>query len=106
MADFIAIYTTFDKEDKAMEVAHQLVERNLVACVNIFPVRSVYKWQGKLETGAELTLIAKTQKSLFTKAKDLIVELHDYEIPCIVSYDISSGDEKFLGWIEKQTLSS
>lgn len=105
MADFVAIYSTFDKEEKALEVARALVERGLAACANILPgVTSVYKWKDKLEVSGELVMIAKTRASLFTRAKDLIVELHDYETPCVVSLDISGGDEKFLGWIEKQTI--
>lgn len=107
MSEYITIYATFGSLTQAQKIAQELVEQNVVACVNIFGnVKSVYKWNGKTETSDEVAIFAKTRSHLFDKAKNLILELHDYEIPCIVKLDISGGDEKFLSWINKETINA
>lgn len=56
------IYITCADESEAETVGSMLVERRLVACVNILPgMKSIYWWQGKLERGKEVVLIAKTR---------------------------------------------
>ena len=105
MDKFISVYCSFGSFDKAQGVARILVEEGLAACVNIVPgVVSVYKWKGKVEEGQEAIFFAKTQKSLFPRLKARVLELHDYEVPCIISLDIADGDKKFLRWIEKETV--
>ena len=104
MSEYITIYSTFKNKEQAHEVARALVLHKLAACVNIIPVvESVYSWQGKLESSTEAAFIAKTTKKLFAEARNLIVQMHSYEVPCIVSYEINEGFEPFLGWIEKET---
>jgi periplasmic divalent cation tolerance protein len=105
MEKFISVYSTFGSADKAKEVARVLVDEMLVACANILPgAVSIYKWKGATEEGHEAVMFAKTRQSLFPQVKARILELHDYEVPCIVGLEISGGDEKFLRWIEKETL--
>ncbi len=103
-AKYITVYSTFGSAEKAAIAARALVTEKLIACANIIPSAiSVYSWKGKTEEGQEAVMFAKTQKALFEKVKARILELHDYEVPCIVSLEISGGDEKFLRWIEKET---
>jgi periplasmic divalent cation tolerance protein len=107
MIDFVLTYATFPDSELAAEVAESLVSRGLVACVNIFPeVKSIYKWMGEVEESKEVVMIAKTKKDLFNKVKDVILEMHSYDTPAIIAIDIMAGDEKFLKWVEKETINS
>lgn len=97
------IYTTLPDEAVSKEISKTLVDESLVACVNFFPIRSVYKWENKLNEDKEYALIMKTRESLYGKVEKILKELHPYEIPAIVSYKIENGLKDYLSWIEKET---
>ena len=98
------IYTTLPEEAVAEEISKTLVNENLVACVNFFAIRSVYKWEDKLNEDEEYALIMKTRESLYGKVEKRLKELHPYEIPAVVSYAIKDGLKSYLSWIEKETV--
>jgi periplasmic divalent cation tolerance protein len=96
----IVVVTTVGTEEQANLIARELIARRLAACVNILPgVRSVYRWKGKICKDGELMLIVKTAASEYAEICDTIHELHSYELPEILSFDVSRGDADFLAWI-------
>jgi periplasmic divalent cation tolerance protein len=97
------IYTTLPDKVITQKIAAILVNEGLVACVNFFPVESVYKWKGKLTEDKEYALIMKTRKSLYKKIEKKLRELHPYEVPAIVSYEIKEGLKDYLSWIKDET---
>ncbi len=100
---FIIIYTTLPYKVITKEIANILVNEGLVACINFFPIESVYKWKGKLTKDKEYALIMKTRKSLYKKVEKRLKELHPYEVPAIVSYEIKEGLNDYLSWINNET---
>ncbi|MDP2943542.1 MAG: divalent cation tolerance protein CutA, partial [Candidatus Omnitrophota bacterium] len=51
----IVIFITAGSRAEARKIAKGLVEKRLVACVNIVPgIESVYTWKGKTETAREV----------------------------------------------------
>ncbi|MFQ6092406.1 MAG: divalent-cation tolerance protein CutA [bacterium] len=101
---YVTVYVTVADSGEAERIARTLVEERLAACVNFFPCRSVYRWKGEIEEAAEYVLICKTQKSLFRRLKSKVKELHSYEVPAIVAFDIVEGHGQFLRWIGDTTL--
>lgn len=97
------IYTTLPDRAITEEIAGILVEKKSVACVNFFPIESVYRWKGKLNRDKEYALIMKTRKSLYGKVEKTLKELHPYETPAIVSYEIKDGLGDYLSWIKEET---
>jgi periplasmic divalent cation tolerance protein len=103
MADHLQVMTTADKRELAENIAHELVERRLAACVQIVgPIRSTYRWQDKIETAEEWLCLAKTRADLFPQVKTAIQELHTYEVPEILAIPVAAGSEKYLKWLEKE----
>ena len=100
---FIMVYTTLPDKNITKKIAKTLVDENLVACVNFFPVESVYRWKNKITEDKEYALIMKTKKSLYRKVEKRLKELHPYEIPAIVSYEIKNGLSDYLSWIQEET---
>jgi periplasmic divalent cation tolerance protein len=97
----IVIVTSVGTEDQANTIARELVARRHAACVNIVPkVRSVYRWRGKVCQDGELLLIIKTIAEEFDAVTGVIGELHSYDLPEILSFDVARGEESFLGWID------
>jgi periplasmic divalent cation tolerance protein len=99
-----AVVTTVGTEEQANLIARELIARRQAACVNIVPgVRSTYRWKGKICSDTEFLLIAKTLESEFDAAAATIRELHSYELPEILTFDVGKGDPNFLRWIASAT---
>lgn len=100
----IVCYITAPSEDEAVSIARTLVQGRLAACVNIVrDVRSIYSWQGAIEDDAEVLMIVKTQKALFSQLSEKVKELHSYDIPEIIALPITDGLEAYLDWLREST---
>ena len=88
----------------AADLSTQLVEQGLAACINRVPgLTSVYKWEGKMQSGTEALLMIKTSEAA---VEQLIVELkrlHPYELPEIIAVPITAGYQPYLDWILEST---
>jgi periplasmic divalent cation tolerance protein len=95
------VYVTCKDKDEARSIAKDLVLSDLVACANVFQsINSIYKWEGKLCEDSESVLILKTKKENFSRIETRIKELHSYDCPCIISFDIDQGSTGFLNFID------
>ena len=107
----ITVVTTVGTEEQAYLIAREIVARRQAACVNIVPgVRSTYRWKGKICKDGELLLVIKTLEGEFEGVAATIRELHSYELPEILSFQVSRGEPNFLAWIagsvDKQAAAS
>lgn len=99
--NFIFIYITNPTEEEARKIASHLLEKKLIACANIFPINSLYRWQGKIRNENEFVLIAKTIEDNFEKIKNEVENIHSYKTPCLVKISVSSN-EKYYNWLKEQ----
>ena len=98
------VYTTISSIQDARKISHNLVEEQLVACVNIIPsAESVYSWKGKIQNDEEIILIAKTTDDNVKKTIQRIKKLHPYELPDIIVLPIIGGLKEYLDYISNQT---
>ena len=102
-ANQIMVYTTVGDEETARKIARALVDEQLVACVNFFPIQSVYRWEGEREEAAELALVMKSRAALYGRLEQRLRALHPYDLPAIVAYEISAGLPEYLAWIDTST---
>ncbi|HWI09434.1 MAG TPA: divalent-cation tolerance protein CutA, partial [Solirubrobacteraceae bacterium] len=83
--------------DRADPIAEALVERELVACVNILSaVQSVYRWKGAVERDEEALLVIKTTSDAIPALDEALGELHPYETFELVALDVSGGAAPYL----------
>lgn len=102
------LYSTAPNESVADAIAEALVESGAAACVNIIAgMRSVYRWQGKIEKAREAVLIVKTTAASAGRAINLIRERHPYETPAIVSLavDEALSAKDYCSWIRQSCVS-
>ena len=103
--NFYLAYITTKNEEEALTLANSAVEKNLAACGNIFPkMKSVYKWNKKLQNDDETLLILKTNSRKYPSLKKLIIEKHSYEVPCILKIPIDDGNNEYLKWIDDSLI--
>jgi periplasmic divalent cation tolerance protein len=104
MNESIVVLITCGSEEEAMKIANALVEEHLAACVNLVsPIRSIYRWEGKIWDEKEWLLIIKTQKQRFEELEKKVKFLHSYSVPEIISLPIVEGSSSYLNWLEEMT---
>ncbi len=100
--EYIFVLCSCGSEGEAEEIAAQLVSQRLAACVSISaPVRSIYRWEGKVESAQEWVLTIKTLSTRFDEVSEAIHELHSYELPEIVALTVAEGSRPYLRWISE-----
>ena len=103
MSDVRIVLTTVGVHEKAEELARNLVERRLAACVNIVgPIRSLYRWKGKVENQQEYLLLIKTSAERSGELAAAFAELHPYELPERVELDLEGGSAEYLSWVASE----
>jgi periplasmic divalent cation tolerance protein len=94
------VYITTSGVEEAERIGSVLVEERLAACVNILPgMKSIYWWEGAMETSQEAVLIAKTNDERLQALIDKASEIHSYDCPAIVALPIERGYDPYLVWI-------
>lgn len=103
MSQVRIILTSVGLSEKAAQLAQALVERGLAACVSIVgPIRSIYRWKGKIENEQEYLLIIKTTAENAAHLAAAFAELHPYELPERVELEVTGGSADYLAWVEAQ----
>jgi periplasmic divalent cation tolerance protein len=92
------VYITAGNMENASLIAKELVSKRLAACVNTFPVSSVYRWNEKIEEDNEIAMFVKTDSSRLQEIIKLVKSLHAYEMPAIEFWRIE-GEQEYLDWI-------
>ena len=82
------------------EAVAESLEAGLAACVNILaPCRSVYRWQGAVDSAHELPLMIKTTAARYAALEAAILSLHPYELPEIIAVPVGPGLPAYLDWV-------
>ncbi len=98
--EVLLVFTTFASAEEAKRLATALVAENLAACVSLVPaVESFYRWEGAVQSGAEIFGIINTTGLAYPALEIRIRELHSYEVPEIVALPVSHGLPAYLNWV-------
>lgn len=105
MTGMVVLLCTCANEEEGSRIASALVEAGLAACVNLLPgVRSIYRWQGKVEKAEEVLLLIKSREDRFPELRERIATLHSYDTPEIIALPITHGSDKYLDWLRAETI--
>ena len=104
MEDAVVALVTAPDEDTAASLARAFVESRLAACVNLVPrIRSIYRWQEKVEDEAEVLMLVKTRRALVAALQARLLELHPYDTPELLVLPVEHGAPGYLAWIAEVT---
>ena len=93
--------TTAATPEEARRLARALVEERLAACATVIPgAESIYHWEGKLETAAETLLLLKTTSEKVEALEVRLKDLHSYQTPEFLVFEVERGSRAYLEWIE------
>jgi periplasmic divalent cation tolerance protein len=100
----LLVLTNLPDRPAAEALASALVGARLAACVNILaPCRSVYRWQGAVETTDEVPLLIKTTEASYAALEAAIRAQHPYELPEVIAIPITQGLPDYLAWVNAET---
>lgn len=103
-ADVFVVLTNLPDADSARRLAADVVGRRLAACANVLaPCRSVYRWNGAVETADETPVFLKTTRGGYAALEAAIRSLHPYELPEIVALPVAAGWPAYLAWVAEET---
>ena len=95
------VYITCKDKKEAEKISLHLLRKRLIACANIFPIKSMYWWNYKIANENENVIIAKTNNKNFKKAVMEIRKIHSYKIPCILKIN-ATANKDYEKWANKE----
>ena len=101
MKPLALIYIPTSNEQEAKKISLHLLTKRLIACVNVFPIQSMYRWEGKIAEETEVVVIAKTLEKNLAKVTAEVKKIHSYKTPCILKIK-AEGNEEYVQWVEKE----
>jgi periplasmic divalent cation tolerance protein len=97
---FSIVLVTAPDLKTARALAQAALQARLIACANLVPrIESHYWWQEKIESGAEVLLVLKTQKSKLAALEKLVLAKHPYDTPEFIVLPLSAGNKQYLDWL-------
>src|SRR5512138_3591241 len=101
--DALVVLVTAPSPEKAAELARAVVEERLAACGNVVPgLRSIYRWEGKVQEDEEALLVLKTTRARFDALRDRVHALHPYDVPEVLALPVEAGSAAYLAWLAGQ----
>jgi periplasmic divalent cation tolerance protein len=98
--DVVVVLVTAPSEDVAERIAAAVVPERLAAAVNIVPnARSIFLWEGRVETASEALLVIKTRADRLEALERRVRDLHPYTVPGFVALPVVAGHAPYLAWI-------
>lgn len=96
---YVVLVTGPDRET-VLELGRRTVEERLAACVNVTErVRSVYRWDGRVEEEDEVLAVVKTTGARLDELERRVRTLHPYDEPEFVALPVRRGSRSYLEWV-------
>jgi periplasmic divalent cation tolerance protein len=100
----VVVLTTVPADHRADELARALVDERLAACVNLgAPMRSVYRWRGRIEHAEERQITIKTSRDRVGELERRLKALHPYDTPELLVVEVAGGSREYLAWVLDQS---
>ena len=100
----LLVLTNLPDLARAEKLAQALIESRAAACVNVLaPCRSIYRWEGAVETAAEIPLLIKTTRAAYPQVEEIVRVQHPYAVPELIAIPITHGLPAYLDWLATET---
>ncbi len=100
--DILSVTTTVGSMEDAQRLAAALVERRLAACVQLDPIESHYRWEGRQCADPEVRLTLKTVPQRLDALQAFLAEHHPYDVPQLLWHTVAAT-EAYAGWVRAET---
>ncbi len=97
----VLLRSTYGSEDDAADAARRLVERRVACCVHVSPLRSVYRWKGRVEDEQEWLLEARTPVHRRDDAWNALLDGHPYDNPLVEVVAETVVPARYAQWAQR-----
>jgi periplasmic divalent cation tolerance protein len=98
---YVVVLVTCGTRREAARIARAVVSERFAACVNVLetPVRSIYRWKGKVEQSREFLLLIKTSQERLDGLRARVARLHSYDVPEFIALPIVASSPNYVAWL-------
>lgn len=97
--DVALVYTVCASEEEALAISRAVVAERLAACTNLWPIASVYTWEGETVEGEEIAMLVKTVRANVPRIWERVRELHSYDLPCLLTLRPGEIESRYAAWL-------
>ena len=98
----VTVYAVFADPAEAQRIGRTIVEERLAACVNILgQCRSMYRWEGAIETATEVPALFKTTTDQAGALIERVKDMHSYSVPALAVWPIERLSADYADWVEQ-----
>ena len=98
---YLTICTTTDNIDIANKISEFILTKKYSPCIQIIPnVLSKYIWKDKIKSAIEYRIDIKTNSLHKDKIINIIKDIHNYDLPEIISSEIKISDKNYEDWFK------
>lgn len=101
-ASLCLCYIPCPDEATAQNLAARLLDEKLIACANLYPIQSVYRWEGAVQNDREWVLLGKTRSELYAELCAFVENAHPYDTPCVLQLP-AAANAAFGLWVQEET---
>lgn len=102
--DVTIVYVTTSSRAEALLLGRAMVEARLAACANVLDgMTAIYRWEGKMHEDDETVLILKTVAGRLGELTRRLRDMHSYDLPCVIAWNVAAGNPPYLDWIRDST---
>jgi periplasmic divalent cation tolerance protein len=98
----VFVYTTCATSEEAEALGELIVREKLGACIDFWPISSVYHWEGDLRKISQIMIIVTTFESKLETLNDLISQHHSYSTPLIAGVDVRRINRAYKEWVMEE----
>jgi len=95
----VFVYTTCRDVNQAKELGKRIINARVASCVNIWPIESVYTWEGELKEDQEAALLIKTNEPKVADLESFLVKNHTYTIPLVATMNVHRLNREYKEWM-------
>ena len=95
----VFVYTTCGSEDEVKKLSRILIEGKYAACIDYWPVSSIYRWEGEVVKMSHFMIMATTFEKNLADVEHLISNNHTYSVPLIAGVDVRRVNPAYKEWM-------
>lgn len=96
------LYLVCSTENEADKITKALLEKRLIACAKKLPVKSIFRWKGKLNKADEILLLLETEDRFFDTIEDEVRKLHSHKVFILASIPVGKISAGVAEWFKEE----
>jgi periplasmic divalent cation tolerance protein len=98
------IYTTCATKGEAEKLGKLVINKKMGACVDYWPIESMYNWKGEFKQIEQAMLLVTTFESKLDEVTDLLSAHHSYSTPLIAGVDVRRINRAYKEWMTQEVV--